>query len=201
MYLWNGHPVSFVFLNLLDFVATKELSLMKLRICVISAFRAAINAEKRFMESDFPSYAGVTVLLATLEITLSIVSACLPLLQPVLSIISSKVKSTFTRTSNAALKGRQQWSSKQTQRNFRFPGSEGAQFKRLHDRLYPLSATGTTQFSYGDVTENHIRGPGESERSATELDDLSQSRQVQTSQPHNAISVTKMWNVSSSSPV
>lgn len=151
------------------------------------------NTNAKAIATDFPGYAGEVILLAILETNLSIINACLPLMQPVLTSVSTKVRSILTSTSITLVQGR----FKPSQRDVRFQGSEDAQFKRLHDNLYPLSFNATTQLSDGVGTINEIEGVRGYDCADVEMDDLRHMEQAPVKEDR-AIKVTKTWNVSPS---
>lgn len=162
------------------------------RICVISAFRAVVNKDTSLQRRDFPYYAGIAIILAAFENNLSIICASLPVMQPVLTNLTQKIRSTFSRYgTNSTSDQRLGWSSK-GHRNPKFggSGSEEAKFNRLRDHLYPLAST---QLPYeGTTTQTTVEGTGSGDV-VVEMDDLQQD----ATQPHSAIAVTRAWKVSS----
>jgi len=177
------------------------------RVCIISAFRVALNLDLHLQQTDFPRYAGIALILAIFEINLSIICASLPVMQPILTRLSQIIKLTFSRSSsphsrtNKFSRQRFAWSSKgRRQRQQVFGTSNGgsdleagAKFKQLHDHLYPLAST---EISYGGNTSTNSPcydnnfGSGDV---VVEMDELAQD----PIQPHSAIAVTRAWDVSS----
>ncbi|KAL8947423.1 MAG: hypothetical protein Q9222_006291 [Ikaeria aurantiellina] len=165
---------------------------MGIIVCIISAFRTVYNYDTGLQKRDYPTYAGIAIILAVFECNLSIICVSLPVMQPVLKTLPQLVKSVFSRSStHHSSSKRPMWPSKD-QRIPRFGGDgdpEDAKFKRLYDHVYPL---GSTQLPYeGGSTQNTIESTREAGRQI-ELEDLPPN----ATQPHSAIAVTRAWEVS-----
>lgn len=139
----------------------------------------------------------MAVLLAGLETTLSIINACLPVMQPMLNLLSTKLKESLRGTRDNFSDGRPTKSSRTARRNVRFGGGEEAKFDRLQEHLFPISDNDTTLLSFSTRTENHVAGPvGKEDLEMNDLEHL--HREPVESQ--GSIAVTKAWKVSSTAP-
>lgn len=171
------------------------------------------------MAADFPSYAGVAELLGALEANLSIVNACLPLFQPIMSSLAHKVRSSFSRSflsRRSALAPSNSHGSGKARGGFSSSGKgerladEDEKLRRLHNHLYPVTATGgTSRGSFdaagteqlaaqlsprlGEQTAFVEVSDGTSSRNF-EMEDLERLKQ----EPYSTIAVTKAWNVTRS---
>lgn len=139
----------------------------------------------------------MAVLLGGLEATLSIINACLPVMQPMLNLLSAKLKTSLRGTRDTPTAERPTKSSIIGIRNLRFGGGEEANFNRLHDHLYPVSENDTTLLSLNTRTETHIARYGG--REDVEMNHL-EHLQREPLEPHSSIAVTKAWSVSSKAP-
>ncbi|OCL13442.1 hypothetical protein AOQ84DRAFT_436331 [Glonium stellatum] len=187
-------------------------------ICAISIGRAVLNSKSHYMATDFPSYAGVAVLLGALEANLSIVNACLPLFQPILTNLAQKLRSSFSRSflsrSSALTPSGSHESEKarggfgtSAKRHRLADDDEDDKLRRLHDHLYPVSATGGSgQRGSFDVPGAVELAPRVGEQTAfVEVSDGTSSRNFDLEdlerlklEPYSAIAVTKAWNVTRS---
>ena len=124
-------------------------------------------------------------------------NACLPVMQPMLNLLSAKLKASLKGTRDTPTAERPMKSSRLGRRNLRFRGGEEANFNRLHEHLYPVSESDMTLLSLDTRTETHIVGSGR--REDLEMNDL-EHLQREALEPHSSIAVTKAWNVSSKAP-
>ncbi|KAF4629302.1 hypothetical protein G7Y89_g8852 [Cudoniella acicularis] len=169
---------------------------MGIFICIISILRAVLNATS-LLSTDFPLYIAESSLLGLLEANFSIINACLPLLQPVATVISHKLKSLSSgfgsRGTTLKNQGALSMSTRKSTRKTPFGGSEDAKFKRLQDHLYPLSYDSVTQ-----VTNTGIEatcGASNEELELRELDSIAKGE----SKRNQRITVTNAWKVDSDS--
>ena len=118
-------------------------------------------------------------------------------MQPMLNLLSVKLKASFRGTRDTSTEERPMKSSWIAKRNLRLGGGEEANFNRLHDHLYPVSGNDATLFSLNTRTETYIEGPGG--RDDLEMNDM-EHHQREPLEPHSSIAVTKAWDVSSKTP-
>ena len=131
---------------------------------------------------------------SALEPTLSIVNACLPILQPVFMVVSTKLKSTFSSSRTKSATDERSWNITPQEQDRKFPGNSRTKFERIYDHLYPLSQK-TSDSMYAVGTENEIEGRGLREGSDIELAELEELQDMHVKQ--TSIAVKKEWKVSS----
>ncbi|KAJ8109466.1 hypothetical protein ONZ43_g6129 [Nemania bipapillata] len=139
-------------------------------VCVISLVRLVYNLNQTYMLTHFTEYAGIAVLLGSLEANLTIICACLPTFPAFSNSFSTWFKSTFSSNNGGLRKLISSFSSKankppggsskmtssfvklsdpEANNAERGPSrdteSESAKIQRQQDRLYPLSVTMATR--------------------------------------------------------
>ncbi|KAI0128226.1 hypothetical protein F4776DRAFT_672351 [Hypoxylon sp. NC0597] len=161
-------------------------------ICVISMTRLVYNTREEWMLAHFTEYGGTACLLGALEANLSIICACLPLIN---SLVTSRegVKSAAARGSVKlnSTTDRQEASAEDD--------LESARLHRQVDKLYPLNSMATrtslsedpswmhqTSISFAQVDSNNSKTGDE----AMEMGKLGEKVE-----PYSAINVTKSWKV------
>jgi hypothetical protein len=194
------------------------------RICVISLVRLVYNLNQTYMMTHFTEYAGIAVLLGSLEANLTIICACLPTFPAFSNSFSTWFKSTFS--SNGGL--RKLISSFSSKRNkipagsskmsssfvklsdvganaeraaSRDTESESAKIQRQQDRLYPLSVTMASRPS---LEEDYYGGSYQQGKNQTHITSndighdpvtLEMSNLGAAAEPQSTINVTRSWAV------
>ncbi len=128
------------------------------------------------MITHFSEWAGITTILASLEINLSIVCACVPLLQPLINTLSERLKTRYRSGSNplkhalanpfcSRHRKRDRGSTKLNVFADKHVISamnqkpESTNLQRVHDKLYPISTTDLTLSSLDeDIRPNDGAG-------------------------------------------
>ena len=167
-------------------------------ICIIAIFRAILNADSHYMKKNFPSYAGVACLLGGLETNLSIVNACLPVMQPVITKVSTKLKSTFSSSRRTSDNGSSTFNSKDQQNAFRLGSAEKRKSGSLEGHPTAFSFDDTLPGSLGSTNESIVTVSETKEAACVENENESCRYYLQQSvKPPDGIGVTKAWTVSS----
>ncbi|OTA58318.1 hypothetical protein K449DRAFT_449111 [Hypoxylon sp. EC38] len=150
-------------------------------ICVISMTRLVYNTREEWMLAHFTEYGGIACLLGALEANLSIICACLPLIN---SLFTSPegVKSTADRRETSAE-----------------DDLESARLHRQVDKLYPLNSMTTrtsqsedpawmrqTSISFAQVDSNNFKTGDEV---------VEMGRLGEKVEPYSTINVTRSWKV------
>jgi hypothetical protein len=105
----------------------------------VSLARLVHNTRQTYMLTHFTEYAGIAVLLGALEVNLSIVCACLPVLQPLSNLNIEKARSTlgssdgFRRIRSLKLGSSMDRLSSESE-------MATTRYKRPIDKLHPLIA-------------------------------------------------------------
>ncbi|KAI1412246.1 hypothetical protein F5Y13DRAFT_200245 [Hypoxylon sp. FL1857] len=182
-------------------------------ICVISMTRLVYNTREEWMLAHFTEYGGIACLLGALEANLSIICACLPLIQP-LFIPRRETKSTIS-SNEGRLKGLYNSFSSRYLKGA--PGSvkldsitdrretlveedlENARLHRQVDKLYPLNSIATRMSLSEDAAWMHQAGVSfaqvDSSNSKSGDETLEMAKLGEKVEPYSAINVTKSWNV------
>lgn len=172
------------------------------------------------MLTHFTEYAGIAALLGALEANLSIVCACLPLFQPIITSLSEKIRSTFN-SDRSLIRGvlnpfsSKSRSRKNTRGSMKLDSStdrkgsslhdedmDTSRLRRQHDKLYPISMATGTQASVDEEAGwvDHMRGDqahGDTVISARGQPPVEMQSYEQGAAQTGNINVTRTWAVDS----
>ncbi|KAF2681996.1 hypothetical protein K458DRAFT_371306 [Lentithecium fluviatile CBS 122367] len=184
-------------------------------ICAISMTRLVYNTRQGWMLTHFTEYAGTATLLGALEANLSIVCACLPLLQPLFVNFSERMKSKFS-SDHSTFRLLNPFSSshrRPTHDSVKLTSStdkpgvavieddlEVARSQRQYDNLYPISVPSASQPSFEEQIspgERFYSGQTGHGRSAfTGSGGVFEMERMDGGSVHQKkINVTKTWEV------
>lgn len=185
------------------------------RICAVSLTRLVYNTRQDYMVTHFTEYAGIVALLGALEANLSIVCACLPMLQSIIVTFGQGIRSKLSidRSTLKLLKPFSSGSRKPTHGSQKL-GSftdnaklstdqnslEAARYQSQHDKLYPLTALSASRASFDEDVEgttplNEFRTVPEAMSHANTSTARSVSSPTRAVSNQQSINVTKTWDV------
>ncbi|KAI1150271.1 hypothetical protein F4825DRAFT_427485 [Nemania diffusa] len=162
-------------------------------ICVISLVRLVYNLNQSYMMTHFTEYAGIAVLLGSLEANLTIICACLPTFPAFSNSFSVWFKSTFSSSGGGLRRLISSFTSKPSKmaggsgkmsssfvklsdpeanaergssRDAASRDAESAKIQQQQDRLYPLSAAMASRPS---IEADYYGGPYQKGKSQTHI--------------------------------
>ncbi|KAI0888724.1 uncharacterized protein GGS22DRAFT_152222 [Annulohypoxylon maeteangense] len=198
-------------------IALTVLFTIGILICVISITRLVYNTRAEWMVTHFTEYGGIACLLGALEANLSIICACLPTMQPLMTSFTGRVKSSFSSDAGG-LKGLYNNFSSRYLRPV--PGSmkigsstdrratmyieddlESARLQKHVDKLYPLNTTLASRTSLSEeigwTQQTRCFTQVDSANSKSGDESVELAKLGEKVEPYSAINVTKSWKVNS----
>ncbi|MCJ1392966.1 hypothetical protein MMC18_005838 [Xylographa bjoerkii] len=153
-------------------------------ICIITILRLSTTEQLSFVDLSYN--VGENLIWTSLEPLLAITNACLPMMPPVFSKVSTAVAS-LSKSGGAAQDAERNhlWAAAES-KSPRFGSSQASKFKRLQDHLYPLSDV--------QATENEVTVVGNEERDSSYVV-FAASVVPEPVDPSTAITATTHWIV------